>query len=47
MSCFPNGCIELAALPDEAHIEYILDVIRRIDRPAAQSARGILKRGGI
>ncbi|NJM05289.1 TIGR04086 family membrane protein [Candidatus Gracilibacteria bacterium] len=46
MQSFPSGCVELALLPDDNHINYILDVIQRIDRPASPRLRGILAKGG-
>lgn len=36
---FPGGCVELACLPDAAHITRIRDVIRRIDRQSDQRGR--------
>jgi hypothetical protein len=37
---FPHGAVELALLPDEAHIEQIIDVIRRIDRSTTPLVHG-------
>jgi hypothetical protein len=37
---FSHGAVELALLPDEAHIEQIIDVIRRIDRSTTPLAHG-------
>lgn len=42
---FPRGCVELAMLADQAQIIHIIDVIRRIDRPAPPSLGGVRRRG--
>jgi len=43
---FPGDCVELACLPDAAHIARIRDVIRRIDRQSDQSGRVGWWKGG-
>lgn len=44
---FPGGCVELACLPDAAHITRIRDVIRRIDRQSDQRGRAGGWKGGL
>ena len=46
-SLFPNGCVELAVLPELAHVARIGEVIRRIDRHTAAPVYGVRQRGGI
>ena len=36
---FPHGCVELVRLPDDTQIGQIIDVIRRIERPAPAPRR--------
>jgi hypothetical protein len=44
---FPHGCVELAVLPELAHVARIGEVIRRIDRHTAAPVYGVRQRGGI
>ena len=44
---FPHGCVELAMLPEQAHVDQIIEVIRRIDRTAAPVAVATKRRGAI
>lgn len=44
---FPDGCVELACLPDVMHVARICDIIRRIDRQSDQRGRAGGAKGGL
>ena len=44
---FPHGCVELAMLPEQSHVDQIIEVIRRIDRTAAPAPVATRRRGAI